>query len=97
MPTDWAALVQTGGVTALAIFALLILQKTWEGRLADQKTVATELAEQRKTLLEAMKANTAAMTDNAAAARESITASRELCGEVRTALVAVRRAKKVDV
>jgi hypothetical protein len=36
------------------------------------------------------------MTDNVAVARESITASRELCGEVRTALVAVRRAKKVD-
>ena len=37
MPLDWMPILQTGGVTTVAIFAITILQRTWEGRLADQK------------------------------------------------------------
>ena len=94
MPIGWEAVLQQGGVVGIAMFALIILQKTWEGRLAEQKTTATEMAEQRKTLLVALTANTAALSDNAAVARESIASSRELCGEVRAVLTTVKRTRK---
>jgi hypothetical protein len=89
MPVGWEAVIQQGGVVGIAMFAMLMLQKTWERNLK-------EVEQQRQILVDVVKANTVAMTDNVAVARESITASRELCQEVRTVLSVVRRAKKVD-
>jgi hypothetical protein len=86
--------LQLGGVSGLAVFAIIILQKTWEGRLADQQTTQEELTQQRQTLMDVVKGATQAMTDQTAATRESIAASRELCGEVRASLVVVARARK---
>ena len=103
MPTEWISIAQLGGMTTVAVFAILILQKTWEGRLADQKTTQEVLTQQWKVVLEALKAATEAMTDvhrssqdSIAASRESIITSRELCQEVRGSLAAMRRTKKGD-
>ncbi len=97
MLIDWAAIVQLGGVTALAMFSIWILQKTWEGRLADQKTTQEELTQQRETLMQIVKANTVAMTDLSRVSQESIASSRELCQEVRASIVTTTRARKVAV
>ena len=94
MPTDWMPILQTGGVTAVAIFAITILQRTWEGRLADQKTTQEELVQQRQTLMEMSKAAVAAMTEHSIVMKESIIASRELCQEVRASLVVTKRVRK---
>ena len=54
-------LEQTSPV-ALAVFAMWMLNKTWEGRLADAKLYASELADQRRELIDALRGNTEAIT-----------------------------------
>ena len=54
-------LEQTAPV-ALAIFAMWMLNKTWDARLADAKLYASELVDHRRELIEALIGNTEAIT-----------------------------------
>jgi len=47
---------------ALAVFAMWMLNRTWEARLEDSKHYAETIAEQRRELLEALNRNTEAVT-----------------------------------
>lgn len=84
------------GTAGIAALALVMLNRSWETQLANQKTTQEELIEQRKTLMEVVKANTVAMTDLSRVSQESIASSRELCQEVRGAMASVRRTRKAE-
>ena len=64
MPVDQILkliLEQTAPV-ALAVFAMWMLNKTWDARLADAKLYASELVDHRRELIEVLTANTEAIT-----------------------------------
>lgn len=84
------------GTAGIAALALVMLNRSWETQLANQKTTQEELTEQRKTLMELGKAAVVAMNDMSNVARDSIAASHELCGEVRNSLASTRRMRKGD-
>ena len=84
------------GTAGIAALALVMLNRSWETQLANQKTAQEELIEQRKTLMEMGKAMVVAMNEQAGATRESTIASRELCQEVRSAMASVRRTRKAE-
>jgi len=64
MPFDQilGLLVDKTASVALAIFAMWMLNRTWEARLEDSKNYAATVAEQRRELLEALNRNTEAVT-----------------------------------
>ena len=84
------------GTAGIAALALVMLNRSWETQLANQKTAQEELIEQRKTLMEMGKAMVVAMNEQSSATRESTMASRELYQEVRSAMASVRRTRKAE-
>lgn len=52
----------TGGTLGLAVFAIWMLNRTWEVRLAEAKKYAAELEQLHGETLDALQNNTAAMT-----------------------------------
>lgn len=47
---------------AMAVFAMWMLNRTWEARLDEANRYAQEITEQRRELIEALKGNTEALT-----------------------------------
>jgi Na+(H+)/acetate symporter ActP len=47
---------------AMAVFAMWMLNRTWESRLQEATRYAQEIAEQRRELVDALKGNTEALT-----------------------------------
>ena len=55
-------LFEQSAPVALAVFAMWMLNRTWEARLEEAKRHADEIGEQRRELLLALNRNTEALT-----------------------------------
>ena len=55
-------IIDNAGVLGLAIFAIWMLNKTWESRLEEAKRYAKEVDEVRRELLDALNRNTAVLS-----------------------------------
>jgi len=55
-------IVEQSAPIAMAIFAMWMLNRTWESRLQEATRYALEITEQRRELIEALKGNTEALT-----------------------------------